>query len=76
MDGWPTYWHIIINVWYSITFWLAAISASIPLFMIQCFVQRSVVDHSTEENSVKWDPKIMLKDKALGWFVLSTFLAH
>lgn len=54
-------------------FWLAAISASIPLFMIQCFVQRSVVDHSTEENSVKWDPKIMLKDKALGWFVLSTF---
>lgn len=55
-------------------FWLAAISASIPLFMIQCFVQRSVVDHSTEENSVKWDPKIMLKDKALGWFVLSTFL--
>lgn len=38
-------------------FWLAAISASIPLFMIQCFVQRSVVDHSTEENSVKWDPK-------------------
>lgn len=54
-------------------FWLAAISASIPLFMIQCFVQRSVVEHSTEENSVKWDPKIMLKDKALGWFVLSTF---
>lgn len=54
-------------------FWLAAISASIPLFMIQLFVQRSKVINVDEENSVKWDPKIMLKDSALSWFVLSTF---
>lgn len=54
-------------------FWLAAISASIPLFMIQLFVQRSKVINVDEENSVKWDPKIMLKDRALSWFVLSTF---
>ncbi|WP_109397434.1 efflux MFS transporter YdeE [Proteus faecis] len=54
-------------------FWLAAISASIPLFMIQLFVQRSKVINVDAENSVKWDPKIMLKDRALSWFVLSTF---
>lgn len=54
-------------------FWLAAISASVPLFMIQLFVQRSKATNTGEENSVKWDPKIMLKDRALSWFVLSTF---
>ncbi|MEX3024914.1 MULTISPECIES: efflux MFS transporter YdeE [Proteus] len=54
-------------------FWLAAISASIPLFMIQLFVQRSKAINVGEENSVKWEPKIMLKDRALSWFVLSTF---
>ncbi|MBG6037969.1 efflux MFS transporter YdeE [Proteus cibarius] len=54
-------------------FWLAAISASVPLFMIQLFVQRSKAINAGEENSVKWDPKIMLKDRALSWFVLSTF---
>ncbi|WP_100158243.1 efflux MFS transporter YdeE [Proteus columbae] len=54
-------------------FWLAAISASVPLFMIQLFVQRSKAINVGEENSVKWDPKIMLKDRALSWFVLSTF---
>lgn len=54
-------------------FWLAAISATLPLFMIQVFVQRSIVVNTDEENSVKWDPKIMLKDRALSWFVLSTF---
>ncbi|WP_368910556.1 efflux MFS transporter YdeE [Proteus vulgaris] len=54
-------------------FWLAAISASIPLFMIQLFVQRSKAISASEENGVKWDPKIMLKDRALSWFVLSTF---
>lgn len=54
-------------------FWLAAISASIPLFMIQLFVQRSKAINIGEENSVKWEPKIMLKDRALSWFVLSTF---
>lgn len=54
-------------------FWLAAISASVPLFMIQLFVQRSHVMNTNEENSVKWEPKIMLKDRALSWFVLSTF---
>ncbi|UBH63557.1 efflux MFS transporter YdeE [Proteus vulgaris] len=54
-------------------FWLATISASVPLFMIQLFVQRSKAINTAEENSVKWDPKIMLKDRALSWFVLSTF---
>lgn len=54
-------------------FWLAAISATFPLFMIQVFVQRSKAVNIDEENSVKWDPKIMLKDRALSWFVLSTF---
>lgn len=54
-------------------FWLAAISASLPLFMIQLFVQRSKAISASEENAVKWDPKIMLKDRALSWFVLSTF---
>ncbi|MFL7769961.1 efflux MFS transporter YdeE [Proteus terrae] len=54
-------------------FWLAALSASVPLFMIQLFVQRSKAINAGEENSVKWDPKIMLKDRALSWFVLSTF---
>ncbi|MCT8230052.1 efflux MFS transporter YdeE [Proteus terrae] len=54
-------------------FWLAAISASVPLFMIQLFVQRFKAINAGEENSVKWDPKIMLKDRALSWFVLSTF---
>ncbi|HEJ9481224.1 MULTISPECIES: efflux MFS transporter YdeE [Proteus] len=54
-------------------FWLAAISATFPLFMIQVFVQRSKAVNTDEENSVKWDPKIMLKDRALSWFVFSTF---
>lgn len=41
--------------------------------MIQVFVQRSKAVNTDEENSVKWDPKIMLKDRALSWFVFSTF---
>ena len=55
MDGCgPPIGTVLLMYGTQLPFWLAAISASIPLFMIQCFVQRSVVDHSTEEkNSVK-----------------------
>ncbi|OAT39327.1 efflux MFS transporter YdeE [Proteus myxofaciens] len=54
-------------------FWLAAISACIPLFAIQLFVQRSKMVTNSEETQVKWDPRILFKDKALSWFVLSAF---
>lgn len=54
-------------------FWLAAISACIPFFAIQLFVQRSKIAINNEETQVKWDPRILFKDKALSWFVLSAF---
>lgn len=58
----------------NLPFWLAAICAAFPLVFIQLFVRRVAVGESPD-NSVAWDPSVLLKDKALGWFTLSNFLA-
>lgn len=56
-------------------FFLAAVTSAIPLVVIQFWVQRSRASTvNSEETAVKWNPKVMLKDKALSWFVMSTFL--
>lgn len=58
----------------NLPFWLAAICAAFPLVFIQLFVRRVAVGESPD-NSMAWDPSVLLKDKALGWFTLSNFLA-
>ncbi|MBT0406984.1 efflux MFS transporter YdeE [Morganella morganii subsp. morganii] len=54
-------------------FWLAACTASFPIFFIQRFV-RSVPPSASGSNSTAWQPSVMLHDKALLWFTLSAFL--
>lgn len=54
-------------------FWLAACTASFPIFFIQRFV-RSVPPSASGSNSTTWQPSVMLHDKALLWFTLSAFL--
>lgn len=58
----------------NLPFWLAAICAAFPLVFIQLFVRRVAVGESLD-SPVAWDPSVLLKDKALGWFTLSNFLA-
>lgn len=57
----------------NLPFWLAACTASFPIFFIQRFV-RSVPPSASGSNSTAWQPSIMLHDKALLWFTLSAFL--
>ncbi|MBS9585213.1 efflux MFS transporter YdeE [Morganella morganii] len=54
-------------------FWLAACTASFPIFFIQRFV-RSMPPSASGSNSTTWQPSVMLHDKALLWFTLSAFL--
>lgn len=58
----------------NLPFWLAAICAAFPLVFIQLFVRRVAVGESLD-SPVAWNPSVLLKDKALGWFTLSNFLA-
>lgn len=57
----------------NLPFWLAACTASFPIFFIQRFV-RSVPPSASGSNSTAWQPSVMLHDKALLWFTLSAFL--
>lgn len=58
----------------NLPFWLAAISASIPVFFIQHFVQSVKPAPHQEGQKRLWNPAAMLHDRALAWFILSTFL--
>ncbi|EKT63004.1 efflux MFS transporter YdeE [Providencia burhodogranariea] len=65
-------WLLIYSI--NLPFWLAAASASLPIFFIQRFVQSvKPIHHQTGQKRV-WDPAAMLHDRALAWFILSTFL--
>ncbi|WP_426577340.1 efflux MFS transporter YdeE [Xenorhabdus stockiae] len=55
-------------------FWLAAFSAAFPIVFIQRYVQRVRTAENNQNSATKWDPAVMLRDRALVWFILSTFL--
>ncbi|MBD2786119.1 efflux MFS transporter YdeE [Xenorhabdus sp. DI] len=55
-------------------FWLAAVSASVPIVFIQRYVQSVSVAADSDRSATVWEPAAMLRDRALAWFVLSTFL--
>ncbi|HEM6841948.1 TPA: efflux MFS transporter YdeE [Providencia stuartii] len=65
-------WLLMYNI--NLPFWLAAISASIPVFFIQHFVQSVKPAPHQEGQKRLWNPAAMLHDRALAWFILSTFL--
>ncbi len=65
-------WLLMYSV--NLPFWLAAISASLPIFFIQRFVQSIKPKQYEEGKSVAWNPAAMLHDRTLAWFILSTFL--
>lgn len=55
-------------------FWLAAVCAALPLGFIHFYVQKSVA-RMQEETPVPWQPSVLLRDRALFWFTLSSLLA-
>ncbi|MBD2797121.1 efflux MFS transporter YdeE [Xenorhabdus sp. 18] len=55
-------------------FWLAAVSASVPIVFIQRYVQSVSVAADSDRSATVWEPAAMFRDRALAWFVLSTFL--
>lgn len=65
-------WLLIYSI--NLPFWLAVISATFPLFFIQKYVQSvKPSDHNSVSHS-RWNPKVMLQDQVLAWFIISTFL--
>lgn len=65
-------WLLIYSI--NLPFWLAAVSASLPIFFIQRFVQSVKPIPHVEGQKRVFNPAAMLHDKALAWFILSTFL--
>ncbi|EFB73635.1 transporter, major facilitator family protein [Providencia rustigianii DSM 4541] len=65
-------WLLMYSV--NLPFWLAAISAAAPIFFIQRFVQSTRPASYVDGQPRVWNPKAMLHDRALAWFILSTFL--
>ncbi|WBA55364.1 MFS transporter [Providencia sp. 21OH12SH02B-Prov] len=65
-------WLLMYNI--NLPFWLAAISASVPIFFIQRYVQSVKPVSHHDETKHLWNPAAMLHDRALAWFILSTFL--
>lgn len=65
-------WLLIYSI--NLPFWLAVISATFPLLFIQKYVQSvKPSDHNSVSHS-QWNPKVMLQDQVLAWFIISTFL--
>ncbi len=58
----------------NLPFWLAAVCAAFPLVFIQLYVRRIAVAEGNDP-AAGWSPSVLLKDKALGWFTASNFLA-
>ena len=58
----------------NLPFWLAVFCAAFPLLFIQLYVQRIAVGEG-HDPAAAWSPSVLLRDKALGWFTLSNFLA-
>ncbi|MEX6268739.1 MFS transporter [Providencia huaxiensis] len=65
-------WLLMYSI--NLPFYLAAISAALPIFFIQRFVQSIKPTPLENGNIRKWNPLSMLSDQVLAWFILSTFL--
>lgn len=65
-------WLLMYSI--NLPFWLAAVSAAAPIFFIQRFVQSTKPASHVDGQPRVWNPKAMLHDCALAWFILSTFL--
>lgn len=58
----------------NLPFWLSALTAIIPFIVISRYVHSVPVSDTLQNNSVVLSPRQMLKDKALMYFTLSSFL--
>ncbi|MDC9595082.1 efflux MFS transporter YdeE [Xenorhabdus sp. IM139775] len=65
-------WLLMYSI--NLPFWLAAVSASVSIIFIQRYVQSVRVAANSDKSATVWEPTAMLRDRALPWFVLSTFL--
>ncbi len=58
----------------NLPFWLSALTAIIPFLVISRYVHSVPVSEALQNSSVVLSPRQMLKDKALMYFTLSSFL--
>ncbi len=58
----------------NLPFWLSGLTAVIPFILIGRFVQRAPVNAPAETPDQVLSPRMMLKDRALFYFTLSSFL--
>ncbi|MGG4662601.1 efflux MFS transporter YdeE [Providencia vermicola] len=65
-------WLLMYSI--NLPFYLAAISAAFPIFFIQRFVQSIKHAQHLDGSKRPWNPAVMLHDRVLAWFILSTFL--
>ncbi|MEQ5110439.1 efflux MFS transporter YdeE [Providencia vermicola] len=65
-------WLLMYSI--NLPFYLAAISAAFPIFFIQRFVQSIKPAQHQDGGKRPWNPAVMLHDRVLAWFILSTFL--
>ncbi|USR66846.1 efflux MFS transporter YdeE [Providencia stuartii] len=65
-------WLLMYSI--NLPFYLAAISAAFPIFFIQRFVQSIKPAQHLDGSKRPWNPAVMLHDRVLAWFILSTFL--
>lgn len=65
-------WLLMYSI--NLPFYLAAISAAFPIFFIQRFVQSIKPAQHQDGSKRPWNPAVMLHDRVLAWFILSTFL--
>ncbi|HEM8290929.1 TPA: efflux MFS transporter YdeE [Providencia stuartii] len=65
-------WLLMYSI--NLPFYLAAISAAFPIFFIQRFVQSIKPAQYQDGSKRPWNPAVMLHDRVLAWFILSTFL--
>lgn len=55
-------------------FWLAVLTASVPLVLIPRYVKSAHTFKARADSSAIWSPSVMLHDRALMWFTCSAFL--
>ena len=58
----------------NLPFWLSGLTAIIPFIVISRYVHSVPVSEIQQSSSVRLSPSLMLKDKALMYFTLSSFL--
>ncbi|UNM96984.1 efflux MFS transporter YdeE [Ignatzschineria rhizosphaerae] len=65
-------WLLIYSI--NLPFWLAACTASLPIFFIHRFVESTKRNTHEDGKPIAWNPSAMFHDRVLAWFIISTFL--